>query len=42
MHIKSIYDENEIIELATCKDYLQVREKGTCLKLKILLYFEAN
>ena len=28
MHIKSIYDEGELIELATCKEYLQVREEG--------------
>jgi hypothetical protein len=24
MHIKAIYDEEELIEKATCKDYLQV------------------
>jgi hypothetical protein len=29
MHIKSIYDEGELIESATCKDYLQVREEGS-------------
>jgi hypothetical protein len=29
MHIKSIYDEGELIELATCKEYLQVRKEGS-------------
>jgi hypothetical protein len=29
MHIKSIYNEGELIESATCKDYLQVREEGS-------------
>jgi hypothetical protein len=29
MHIKSIYDEGELTELATCKEYLQVREEGS-------------
>jgi hypothetical protein len=28
MHIKTIYDEGELIEEATCKEYLQVRDEG--------------
>lgn len=28
MHVKNIYDEGELIESATCKDYLQVRLEG--------------
>ena len=28
MHIKAIYDEGELIEPATCKEYLQVRDEG--------------
>lgn len=28
LHIKNIYDEGELIEKATCKDYLQVRDEG--------------
>ncbi|MBP9890309.1 MAG: virulence RhuM family protein [Planctomycetes bacterium] len=29
LHIKSIYDDAELEESATCKDYLQVREEGS-------------
>ncbi|MBV6516368.1 MAG: hypothetical protein HPKKFMNG_02034 [Planctomycetes bacterium] len=29
LHIKSIYDDGELEESATCKDYLQVREEGS-------------
>jgi hypothetical protein len=28
IHIRSIYDEGELIEAATCKDSLQVRSEG--------------
>ena len=28
LHLKAIYDELELIEAATCKDYLQVRQEG--------------
>ena len=28
LHLKAIYAENELSELATCKDYLQVRTEG--------------
>jgi hypothetical protein len=28
IHIQSIYDEGELAEEATCKDYLQVRHEG--------------
>jgi len=28
MHIKAIYEEGELDEVATCKDYLQVRKEG--------------
>ena len=28
LHIRSIYDEGELHEAATCKDYLQVRQEG--------------
>lgn len=28
IHLKSIYDENELVESATCKEYLQVRQEG--------------
>ena len=28
LHIKSIYDDGELSEIATCKDYLQVRPEG--------------
>ena len=29
LHIKSIYEEGELIEEATCKEYLQVRTEGS-------------
>lgn len=29
LHIKAIYQENELEESATCKDYLQVRKEQT-------------
>ncbi|MBI3853026.1 MAG: virulence RhuM family protein [Verrucomicrobia bacterium] len=28
LHLKTIYEEGELAEAATCKDYLQVREEG--------------
>src|SRR5437867_2057246 len=28
LHLQSIYDEGELLEEATCKDYLQVRSEG--------------
>jgi hypothetical protein len=28
LHLKAIYDEGELVEAATCKDYLQVRAEG--------------
>ena len=29
LHLKSLYEDGEIEESATCKDYLQVRVEGT-------------
>ena len=28
IHIKNIYEEDELLELATCKDFLQVQQEG--------------
>ncbi len=28
LHLKNIFDERELIESATCKDFLQVRKEG--------------
>jgi hypothetical protein len=28
LHLKAIYEEGELVEGATCKDYLQVRQEG--------------
>jgi hypothetical protein len=28
LHLKAIYEEGELAEAATCKDYLQVRTEG--------------
>ena len=28
LHLKAIYEEGELTEAATCKDYLQVRQEG--------------
>jgi hypothetical protein len=32
IHLKSIYEEGELAEEATCKDYLQVRQEGLSKK----------
>jgi hypothetical protein len=33
LHLRSIFDEGELTEAATCKDYLQVRREGSrCLR----------
>ena len=29
LHLKSIFEDGELVEAATCKDYLQVRSEGT-------------
>lgn len=29
IHLKAIYEEGELVEAATCKDYLQVRQEGS-------------
>lgn len=29
LHLKSIFAESELVEAATCKDYLQVRQEGS-------------
>ena len=29
IHLKNIYEEGELEELATCKDFLQVQQEGT-------------
>jgi hypothetical protein len=31
VHLKNIYDEGELSESATCKDYLQVQKEGSRL-----------
>ncbi|MDA3904822.1 MAG: hypothetical protein PF484_01985 [Bacteroidales bacterium] len=28
MHLKSIFEEGELVEMATCKDFLQVQKEG--------------
>ena len=28
LHLKAIYEDGELVEAATCKDYLQVRSEG--------------
>ncbi|NOT01748.1 MAG: hypothetical protein HOP29_14090 [Phycisphaerales bacterium] len=30
IHIKGVYDDGELDEGATCKDFLQVRPEGAC------------
>lgn len=29
IHLKSIYEEGELMEAATCKDFLQVQQEGS-------------
>ena len=29
LHLKSIYEESELAEMATCKEFLQVQKKGS-------------
>ena len=38
-HIRAIYDENELVESATCKDYLQVRTEGKRLVKRQLSHY---
>lgn len=39
IHIKALYKEGELIEEATCKDYLQVRREGTRQVSRILRHY---
>jgi len=39
LHLRAIYDEGELVEAATCKDYLQVRPEGTRQVKRTLRYY---
>lgn len=39
LHLKAIYDEGELEEAATCKDYLQVQQEGTRHVSRIRKYY---
>jgi hypothetical protein len=39
LHLRAIYDEGELAEAATCKDYLQVRTEGSRQVERRLLYY---
>jgi hypothetical protein len=34
LHLRAIYGEGELLEAATCKDYLQVRGDGSIFRLR--------
>jgi hypothetical protein len=42
LHIKTIYEEGELDEQATCKDYLQVRLEGTRKVQRILRHYSLD
>jgi hypothetical protein len=42
LHIKSIYDEGEQDEAATCKEYLQVRKEGARLVQRALKHYNLD
>ncbi|MDR1962519.1 MAG: hypothetical protein LBQ50_01930 [Planctomycetaceae bacterium] len=42
LHIKSIYDDGELLEPATCKDYLQVRFERKRQTQRMLKYYNPD
>src|ERR1700679_2877264 len=42
LHLKAIYEEGELHEVATCKDYLQVRLEGTRLVERALRHYNLD
>jgi len=42
MHIRSIYEESELLEPATCKDFLQVRNEGNRTVKRTLKYYNLD
>ncbi|MCL2743983.1 MAG: virulence RhuM family protein [Planctomycetaceae bacterium] len=42
MHIRSIYEEGELLESATCKDFLQVRNEGNRTVKRTLKYYNLD
>ena len=39
LHIKGIYEDGELNEAATCKDYLQVQIEGNCSVRRALKHY---
>lgn len=42
IHLKSVYDEGELAEAATCKEYLQVRQEGARQVRRSLKYYNLD
>lgn len=42
LHLRAIYDEGELVEAATCKDYLQVRTEGARQVKRTLRYYNLD
>ncbi|MBN2578234.1 MAG: virulence RhuM family protein [Pirellulales bacterium] len=42
LHLQSIYDDQELEETATCKDYLQVRQEGERLVRRLLKHYNLD
>lgn len=42
LHIQGIYDDNELPEAATCKEYLQVRQEGSRQVQRILKHYSLD
>jgi hypothetical protein len=42
LHIGAIYQERELLEEATCKEYLQVRQEGTRKVTRHLKHYNLN
>ena len=42
LHIKSVYEDSELSEIATCKDYLQVRSEGGRQVQRLLRHYNLD
>ena len=42
MHIQTIYEEGELAETATCKEFLQVRKEGTREVKRVLKHYSLD
>ena len=42
LHIKNIYNDGELLEEATCKDFLQVRQEGSRQVQRMLKFYNLD